>query len=83
MAGLSAQSLKAVARKAYDARLRDGWSPDELYAAAKEYAALCRKEKREQRYIKHGSVFFGISTPFADYLPLASPEEEDDLKDCF
>ena len=75
---------KAAARKAYDARLRDGWSPDELLAAATEYAALCRKEKREQRFIKHASVFFGISTPFADYLPRASPEEEeDDLKDCF
>ena len=75
---------KAAARKAYDARLRDGWSPDELFAAASEYAAMCRKEKREQRFIKHASVFFGISTPFVDYLPRASPEdEEDDLKDCF
>ena len=75
---------KAAARKAYDARLRDGWSPDELFAAASEYAAMCRKEKREQRFIKHASVFFGISTPFVNYLSRASPEdEEDDLKDCF
>ena len=76
---------KAAARKAYDARLKDGWSPDELYAAAKCYDEQCRREKREQRFIKHAAVFFGVSTPFADYLPRGTPEEEeeDDLKDCF
>ena len=75
---------KAAARKAYVARIRDGWSPPELYAAVELYAAQCRAEKREQRYIKHGAVFLGPSTPFADYIPHSPPEdEEDDLKECF
>ena len=76
---------KAAARKAYLARLRDGWSPPELIAAVQGYASQCRAEKREQRFIKHGAVFLGPSTPFADFIPQRSSEaqEDDDLKECF
>ena len=77
---------KAAAHKAYSARLRDGWSYDELHAAVRAYADTCRAEKRQARYIKHLATFFGAATPFVDYLSRASPEaaeEFDDLKDCF
>lgn len=70
---------KAAARKAYEARLRDGWTPDELLTAAQAYADECRKERREEKYIKHGSTFFGASTPFVDYVNKAEPRN-DDLK---
>ena len=68
---------KAAAHKAYDARLRDGWSPDELLSAAQAYAAECRKERRAEKYIKHGSTFFGSSTPFVDYVPKTTNAEDD------
>lgn len=70
---------KAAARKAYEARLHDGWSPDELLSAVKAYAAECRKERRDEKYIKHGSTFFGASTPFSDYIPKHDAQFVDDL----
>lgn len=68
---------KAAARKAYEARLHDGWSPDELLGAVKAYADECRKERRDEKYIKHGSTFFGSSTPFVDYVPKTTNAEDD------
>ena len=59
---------KAKAYKCYQARIKDGFSEDELLTAAKNYAAECKKEKREEKYIKHAATFIGANTPFVDYL---------------
>lgn len=59
---------KAAAYKAFKARLSDGFSEDELEKAVKYYAEECKKNKTEEKYIKHGATFFGPSTPFLDYL---------------
>lgn len=63
------KSEKAKAYKAYCARLKDGFSEDELIAAAEAYSAECKKDRREQKYIKLGATFLSSSTPFTDYLP--------------
>jgi hypothetical protein len=60
---------KAAAYKAYNARLNDGYSEDELYLATVKYMEECKKEKREEKYIKNASTFYGPNTPFVDYLP--------------
>lgn len=60
---------KALAYKAYKARLNDGYSEDELYLATVKYMEECKKEKREEKYIKNASTFYGPNTPFVDYLP--------------
>ena len=62
------KSEKAKAYKAYNARLKDGFSEDELLIAAKAYSAECKKDRREQKYIKLGATFLSASTPFTDYL---------------
>lgn len=59
---------KARAFQCYTARLNSGYSEDELLTATKNYAAECEKESRPEKYIKNGSTFFGINTPFVDYL---------------
>ena len=59
---------KASAYKKYQARIKDGFSHEELFEATKAYAEKCRKEHTEERYIKHGKTFFGESTPFLDYV---------------
>ena len=59
---------KGMAYKAYIARVRAGFSEEQLYEATKNYAEHCQKEKTEWRYIKHAATFFGSSTPFTDYL---------------
>ena len=63
-----------MAYKAYKARLNDGFSEDELITAVKRYAEECRRQRTEERYIKHCSTFLGVNTPFMDYLK----KEEDD-----
>ena len=59
---------KAAAYKAYKARLNNNFSEEQMLTATKRYAEECRILKTEERYIKHGSTFFGPSMPFADYL---------------
>ena len=59
---------KAMAYKAYKARLNDGYSEDDLITAVKRYADECQTQKTEERYIKHCSTFLGPNTPFLDYL---------------
>ena len=60
---------KGEAYKKYKARLKDGFSEHELLCAAKNYAYICKKNKTEQKYIKHGKTFLSDTTPFIDYLP--------------
>ena len=59
---------KARAYQCYKARLKAGYSEAELLTACKNYAAVCKKNGTEQRYIKQGSTFLGINEPFRDYL---------------
>ena len=59
---------KAGAYKCYMARLKDGFSEDELETAVKRYVDECRANKTDQRYIKLASTFLGANTPFVDYL---------------
>lgn len=71
---------KTEAYKAYKARLSDGFSEDELEQAVKNYAAECKKNKTEDKYIKHGATFFGPSTPFLDYLKRKEQEATEDYE---
>lgn len=59
---------KGDAYKKYNARIKDGWSPDELKEAAQNYAEQCEIEHTEKQYIKYGKSFLSDSTPFTDYL---------------
>lgn len=59
---------KAKAYSCYKARLKDGYSEDELLQAIKNYASDCKINKTEERYIKLCATFLGPNTPFIDYL---------------
>ena len=59
---------KGNAYKKYKARLNDGWSEEELLAAATAYATECKKNRTDEKYIKYASTFFSETTPFTDYL---------------
>lgn len=64
---------KAYAYKQYKARLKDGWSENELLRAAKNYAYVCEKKRTENEYIKKGKAFLSEATPFTDYIPKEKP----------
>lgn len=67
---------KAKAYKCYNARLKEGYSEEELLIAATGYAKECQERKIEERYIKLGATFLSASTPFVDYLRKESAEGE-------
>ena len=68
---------KKKAYECYKARLKEGYSEEELLTATKNYAEECRKEKREKRYIKMASTFFGVNTPFVDFLKGGDSDDGD------
>lgn len=72
---------KAMAYKAYNARLNDGYSEDELYEATVNYMDECKKENRLEKYIKNASTFWGPNTPFIDYLPKGGIDNYSKLKE--
>lgn len=59
---------KGNAYKKYCARLKDGFSEQELLTAVRNYAEECKRNRTEDKYIKHAKTFFSESTPFTDYL---------------
>lgn len=59
---------KAEAYEKYKARLKDGWSKEQLLEATEGYAAQVKRLGTQQEYIKHGRTFFGPNTPFVDFL---------------
>lgn len=59
---------KAEAYAKYQARLKDGWSEDQLLSAAQSYADECKSEHTEAKYIKHPKTFLSDKMPFTDYL---------------
>lgn len=74
---------KKRAYSCYQARLKEGYSEDELYAATKNYADYCEREKRDQKYIKLATTFFGVNTPFVDYLPKQDTKPKVDVDKIF
>lgn len=73
---------KAKAYKAYNARLKDGFSEDELETAVKRYARECELLGTQEQFVKHAATFFGPDTSFDDYLktdyrePVVKPDKK-------
>ena len=62
---------KARSYECYKARLNEGYTEKELIDATEKYADACNKNKTELRYIKKAYTFWGVNTPFLDYVPKA------------
>lgn len=60
---------KGNAYRKYQTRRKDGYSDSELFEAAKNYAAECKRKGTEKEYIKHPATFLSDTCPFTDYLP--------------
>lgn len=59
---------KGEAYKKYNTRLKDGWSPDELLEAAKNYRDEVQRTHTEQCYVKHPKTFLSDTLPFTDFI---------------
>ena len=78
---------KGNAYKKYQARINEGFSPEELLQAARNYAIQCKRLNTEKQYIKHPKTFLSDSRPFLDFLPekktVKETEEVPDSKNPF
>ena len=64
---------KGQGYKKYQARINDGFSPEELLLAARNYRTECEREHTPLKFIKHAKTFLGDATPFLDYMPKEIP----------
>lgn len=67
---------KGQAFKHYKARRNDGYSAEELLAAADNYRKHCERSHTDKQYIKHAKTFLGSSLSFTDFLPKQQTEPE-------
>lgn len=65
---------KGMAYQKYKARIKSGYSPEELLFAAERYKEECEAQKKEKKFIKQAKTFLGDATPFVDYLERRMPE---------
>lgn len=65
---------KGEAYKKYNTRLKDGWSPNELLEAAKNYRNDVQRTHTEKCYIKHPKTFLSDTLPFTDFIKRTDKE---------
>lgn len=68
---------KRKALKAWNARLRDGYTPEELIAGLRAYLSWAEKQGMENEYLKHTSTFFGPDLHFLDFTGADLPSDEE------
>lgn len=59
---------KGMAYQKYKIQINSGFKPEELLKAAENYAAECRKNKTEEKFIKHPKTFLGPGGSFEEYI---------------
>ena len=69
---------KKLAYKQYAARVKDGYSPEELLAAAQAYRNECERKRTPKEYIKHAKTFLGVGGSFEEYLPKGDQPQQTD-----
>lgn len=60
---------KGRAYACYNARLKEGYTEDEIIEACKAYMDECKRTKREKIYIKDPKTFLSVHKPFVEYIP--------------
>ena len=68
---------KGSAYKKYMARLKNGYSAEDLLSAAKNYALQCKRKGTERQFIKQCKTFLSDTMPFTDYLPKKKDAPDD------
>lgn len=65
---------KSQALKAWNARIAEGVSPDEIIRGVKNYAAECQKEGRTgTQFVKQAATFLGPNKHYGDYQEEIAP----------
>ena len=72
---------KRRAFKCWLTRLKEGAAGGDLIAAAKNYAADCRRRGTEERYIKYPATFLGPDRPYLDWISKSAAKQEEKEKE--
>lgn len=73
----SGANPKREAAKAWNARLKEGHSPDEMLQGLRRYKAWCKEtQKFGTEFVMQAKKFFGPSKPFAEQWATGPPKKE-------
>lgn len=76
------KKVKVGAYAKWKTLLKDGYTPEQIITAAKNYAEECRLRQRSIEVIKHPSTFLGPSRPLDDYMQgIAEPVVDPPLRE--
>ena len=67
---------KAEAYRNYQRRLKDGYTPEQLYRAVMEYKKECERDHRPKQYTYKCRTFLDVTGQFQEYLPKEKEQEE-------
>lgn len=77
------QEDKLLAFDRYSARIKEGYTHEQLLSAVKNYARKCKRENTEKKFIKLPSTFFGPHKPFLEYVDVEEKEQIDENANPF
>ena len=73
---------RSDALKAYNARVKEGFSAEEILSAVSAYRKECEAERRDKKYIKNPSTFFGPGGFVQEYMQkqpeIPNPQNDDE-----
>ena len=69
------KSDKGRAFKCWEAREKEGYSPEEMIEAAKNYKAELERNHTELKYTKMASTFLSVTGDFTEYIPKAGEQK--------
>jgi hypothetical protein len=73
---------RALAQKAWDARVKEGVREEALLSATKHYAAHCQQEgKAGTAFVLQGGTFYGPARRWEDFLTAPADPEMDEIMD--
>lgn len=67
---------KAAGYRNYQRRLKDGYSPEQIYQAVDKYIAACKKENKPKQYIYKLRTFLDVEGEFTEYIPKKDEEQK-------
>lgn len=76
ISGKRRDTNKAKAWKHFKARIRDGYSAEQLETAYGNYAQVCKDEGREERFVKQMQYFFSDAGNVDGFLELEDESED-------
>ncbi len=63
--------------RCWKTRLKEGHTPEAIIAGAKNYAIWCKKERREEQYIKAPETFLGPGLHFLSFQKIETQNKSD------